>query len=118
MRQREITLEVIIRRKTALDALDDALIFAGLAVNLTAENQGIQTVLLVEHGNHAAFNRLNDYDAGIHTGFFICHVDHPVAESAQEAAFTELNHALCFGRNAARHLNRGKSGSVKLNHDG
>ena len=116
MRQREITLEVIIRRKTALDALDDALILAGLAVNLTAENQGIQTVLLVEHGNHAALDGLHNHHAGVHTGFFVGHINHPVAEGAQETALAELNDALRLGRDAARHLDGRKGGCVKLNH--
>ena len=116
VRQRQIALEILVRGQAALDALDDALILAGLAVHLTAENQGIQAVLLVEHGNHAALDGLHNHHAGVHTGFFVGHINHPVAEGAQETALAELNDALRLGRDAARHLDGRKGGCVKLNH--
>ena len=116
VRQRQIALEIFIRGEAALDALDDALVLAGLAVHLTAQDQGIQAVLLVEHGNHAALDGLYNHHAGVHTGFFVGHINHPVAEGAQETALAELNDALRLGRDAARHLDGRKGGCVKLNH--
>ena len=117
VRQRQIALEILVRGQAALDALDDALVLAGLAVHLTAENQGIQAVLLVEHGNHAALDGLHDHHAGIHAGLFVGHIDHPVTESAQKTALAELNHTFRFRRDAARHLDGRKSGSIELNHE-
>ena len=116
VRQGEVALEVLIRGEAALDALDDAGILGGLAVHLAAQDQGVQAVLLVEHGDHAALDGLHDDHAGVHSGLFVGHVDHPVTESAQEAALAELNDALGLRSDAAGHGDGSESRCVELNH--
>ena len=116
VRQREVALEVLVRGDAALHALDDAGVLHGLAVNLTAQDLGIQAVLRVEHADHAALDGLHDDHARVHAGRLVGLVDHPVAEGAQEAALAKLNHALGLGRDAARHINGRECRSIQLNH--
>ena len=67
-------------------------------------------------GNHTALDGLNNHHAGIHAGLFVGHIDHPIAEGAQEAALTELNDTLRLRRDAAGHFDGRKGGSIELNH--
>ena len=116
VRQRKVALKILIRRESALHALNDAGILHRLAIHLTAQNLGVQAVLFIQHADHAALDGLHDHNAGVHTGGFIGLINHPVTESAEEAALAKLNHTLGLRRYAARSGDRRKRRSVKLNH--
>ena len=77
--------------QTALDRFDHAGIFHQFAVCDPTEDQGVKTVLRIDHVRKPFFQRLNDLDRSVEPDFPVHFIDHPINKRAEEVTFTELN---------------------------
>jgi len=82
---------LFVRIQPAADGGDEAARFDGLAALDAAEEDGVEAVLLVEQGDLAGGERLDDGDAAVEESVFVEDVEHPVGERAEEVAFAELD---------------------------
>ena len=83
-RKIRVGIDAAADRGDDLSALDDP-----AALN-TAHEVRIRAVLLVQPGDHALSNGLDDHDRAEKNALPVHAVDHPVDKAAQKAAFTEL----------------------------
>ncbi|MNC22909.1 hypothetical protein D3C75_709170 [compost metagenome] len=92
--QAQVSGKIFIWVNSAADGGDNVLFLDDLAVLDSAQQKGVQAVLVIQHRSQALGDRLNHGNPAVEQVLLVQLVDHPIHEAAQEVAFTELQYFL------------------------